>query len=256
MAYTKRTTLRRRGSKAKYRSKTQTRKAGAFGLYRSTRFQPLRTTARVLANPVRISRGLTPFPNTKIVRHKYVENIQFPGGSSAGTPATYQYRANSMYDPNYTGVGHQPLFRDQMAAQYNYYTVISSYFKITFPPESNEKRTFSVWVDEDGVTPTTDDQMNENHRFYPGLILSRRNSPLKLTARFNSLKWNKNTLGALMADNNQKIASSSNPGSTAVKYYNVMCWPTNAADTLGAITATVEMFFITIWREPVEHATS
>jgi len=34
------------------------------------------------------------------------------------------FRMNSIFDPDYTGTGHQPFFRDMWASQYDYYTVI------------------------------------------------------------------------------------------------------------------------------------
>lgn len=46
--------------------------------------------------------------------------------STAGAVTNYQFSCNSIYDPNTTGTGHQPLYRDQMAAIYNHYTVIGS----------------------------------------------------------------------------------------------------------------------------------
>lgn len=51
---------------------------------------------------------------------------------AAGALATYVLRANSIYDPDYTGLGHQPLGYDQLAALYNHYTVLSSTVKASF----------------------------------------------------------------------------------------------------------------------------
>jgi len=40
------------------------------------------------------------------------------------------FRANSLYDPNYTGGGHQPNGFDQLIAAYNHFTVISSKIRV------------------------------------------------------------------------------------------------------------------------------
>lgn len=259
MAYTRvARTNRKKGSKYKVgsRSKSIVRRTGVYGPYRSTRFVGLRSTAKKLYNPVRISRGLSPFPNTKFVRHKYVDSVLFPGGAVAGASANYVFRANSMYDPDYTGSGHQPLFRDEMAAQYSYYTVISSYIKVTFPPEGGNKRTFSLYIDDDGAVPSTQNQLCENHRFYPEVRLDQRNAPFKMTARYNGPRWIKSNLAGLMANPDYKTASGSNPTGTATKWYIVQCWPSYLSDQLEVTSMMVEMFFITAWREPVEHTTS
>lgn len=61
------------------------------------------------------------FPSTKTVSLRYVENLTFDPGAS--TSAVNVFRVNSIYDPNYTGVGHQPMYRDNYAAIYETYRV-------------------------------------------------------------------------------------------------------------------------------------
>lgn len=51
---------------------------------------------------------------------------------AAGALSTYVFRANSIYDPDYTSTGHQPLGYDQLSALYNHYTVLSSTIKASF----------------------------------------------------------------------------------------------------------------------------
>lgn len=196
------------------------------------------------------------FPNTKIVRHKYCEDIIFPGGAAAGVPATYQLRANSMYDPNYTGVGHQPMFRDQMAAEYNYYTVLSSGVKVTFPAEDGTRRHIALWLDNETTVPTSANDMKEQHRYYSNIRLDKRNGPLKLKCSYDAAKFAKTNVKGILADNDQKVAVGSNPSTTAVKYFTLMCWPQYSGDTLGTIGVSIEMYFVTMWREPVDHTGS
>jgi hypothetical protein len=43
-----------------------------------------------------------------------------------------QYRCASIFDPDLTGIGHQPLGRDQWAEQYNDYAVLASTMSATF----------------------------------------------------------------------------------------------------------------------------
>lgn len=52
--------------------------------------------------------------------------------AGAGTAATYVYSANGLYDPNISGVGHQPVGFDQFMACYVLYTVTKSTIKVTF----------------------------------------------------------------------------------------------------------------------------
>lgn len=50
---------------------------------------------------------------------------------TSGVQSQYVFRLNSIYDPDYTGTGHQPMYRDQFVALYNQYAVISSKIKYT-----------------------------------------------------------------------------------------------------------------------------
>lgn len=250
--YYKSTGKRKSSKKSK---KSSTTRRGAYGSLRGTGFAPLRAFAKTLRNPVKISRGLNPFPNVKYVRHKYVDVITIPAGSSAGWPQLYQFRANSMYDPDYTGTGHQPLFRDEMAAQYNYYTVLSSFIKVLVPPENTQERNWTLFVDDEATVPDAP-AIFEQHRIKGAVKLDKRNTPLKLTCMYDAAKWNKTSVSSIMGENDQKVQKTANPGSATVKFYTLYAGPLNTSTTLDALKVTVEMFFFVAWREPVDHTVS
>lgn len=46
--------------------------------------------------------------------------------AAAGVPIFNYFRANSLFDPDFSGVGHQPLGFDQWTPFYNHYTVIGA----------------------------------------------------------------------------------------------------------------------------------
>jgi len=53
-------------------------------------------------------------------QHRYSENVQIANDNITGRTATeYAFRLGSLFDPNFTGVGHQPRGFDQMAAFYS-----------------------------------------------------------------------------------------------------------------------------------------
>lgn len=59
-------------------------------------------------------------PDRMFVKVKYVDTFGMSYAGS-GAPGVKEYRVNSPYDPDYTGIGHQPLFWDQYAALYKRY---------------------------------------------------------------------------------------------------------------------------------------
>lgn len=53
-------------------------------------------------------------------------------GITLGTINYYNFRMNSIYDPNYTGTVNQPLWHDQLAVMYNKYKVNACKYKFIF----------------------------------------------------------------------------------------------------------------------------
>lgn len=93
---------RRRGRRKLRRTRAIGRRSRALGIYRG---------------PMGIS-------NTKRVRLTYGTFFEVP--LNALEHASYVYLANGMYDPDYTGTGHQPKYFDQWGALYKRYLVFGS----------------------------------------------------------------------------------------------------------------------------------
>lgn len=68
------------------------------------------------------------YNNNYTVRLTYADNFLHNVAYNVGSHQTF--RTNSIYDPDFTGVGHQPLFRDMWASMYDYYTVLSCEYTI------------------------------------------------------------------------------------------------------------------------------
>lgn len=90
--------------------------------YRSRRYSRRGRTSLV-------NRSLNPFPAKFLVRMKYSETFQIPSGST--TLAEYRYNLNSVYDPNNSGIGHQPYGYDTYSTVYNKYRVYKVTWSIT-----------------------------------------------------------------------------------------------------------------------------
>lgn len=64
-------------------------------------------------------------------RLKYVENIDNRAGNSLAGYGYYQMQANSIYDPDLSGAGHQPMGRDELADLYQSYCVYGISYSVT-----------------------------------------------------------------------------------------------------------------------------
>lgn len=83
-----------------------------------------------------VNRGIAPITPRYITRlHYATQDIVLV--STAGSLADYSFRLNSLFDPDLTGIGHQPMGRDQLAQFYNRYRVFAASWKVTtFPMAS------------------------------------------------------------------------------------------------------------------------
>jgi hypothetical protein len=68
--------------------------------------------------------------NTYTVRLTYADNFRHDLAQSGAASAFQAFRVDSIFDPDATGTGHQPILRDLWASQYDYYTVLACDYKI------------------------------------------------------------------------------------------------------------------------------
>lgn len=79
---------------------------------------------------VNVNRALQPFSQRYISKMKYSESFQLTGPGLAGF-VTQRMNLNSIFDPNRTGLGHQPYGHDTMATLYNRYRVVKCNYSIS-----------------------------------------------------------------------------------------------------------------------------
>ena len=68
------------------------------------------------------------FPDSEVATIRYSDEITISAGAAYGQ---YTYRGNSCFDPDETGIGHQPMYYDQYAAVYSKYKVVASRMTVT-----------------------------------------------------------------------------------------------------------------------------
>lgn len=82
---------------------------------------------------VGMAQSTSGFPET--LQSKVIYCSNFDSGTLTNTTPVYQVmRMNSTYDPDFSGGGHQPMYRDTYAAVYNSYRVVGSKITVDFSP--------------------------------------------------------------------------------------------------------------------------
>lgn len=114
-------------------------KARRTARYRKRRATRRRTNARKygIVRTRMPNRFNGAFPSSKIVKLKYNEYIPISSNTSGTVISQYRFNCNSLYDPNQSGTGHQPLYYDTYAGLYNHYLVLGSRIKVTWQGQSN-----------------------------------------------------------------------------------------------------------------------
>lgn len=88
-----------------------------------------RGASTTLANTSRVN----PVAQRYICKMKYSDTFQL----TAAGGSVYRFNLNSIFDPNRSGVGHQPYGRDQFATLYNRYRVFKATYTLTFFNSTN-----------------------------------------------------------------------------------------------------------------------
>lgn len=189
----------------------------------------------------------TPFYGRKKVVHKYAAvNVPINGGI-AGAAAVYVFRVNSLFDPDFTGGGHQPLGFDQMSAMYNRYTVTNCQIRVVFSnPSTNDFRVISGIALCKDTTLRTRDEYMESHSSWD-VLPSGSVSGSTVTCYLNVDVAKFFGLSNIVDERDFSGTASANPINMA--YYHVFAADSGGGDP-GAIQATVELAFTTIWKEP------
>lgn len=81
-----------------------------------------------------LSRSDFGFPDLLKTKLHYCDVVQLT--ASAGSPGLWQFRMNSLFDPDFTGTGHQPQWFDQLAAVYQRYRVLGAKITAKFIPNT------------------------------------------------------------------------------------------------------------------------
>jgi len=101
------------------------------------------------------------FPLKLMTTLRYHTNMTL--ASTAGSVAQYGFRWNSIFDPDLTSTGHQPLYRDTFAGIYDHYAVVSARASIFVNNASTTIAQIAVSTDDDGSPTSTYDTFCEQN---------------------------------------------------------------------------------------------
>lgn len=197
------------------------------------------TSARGLAFPTQWKRTLN-----------YVDRIQLNPGTG-GLTNTHVYRANGIYDPDFTATGHQPMGYDEIMQGYEKWTVIGSKITATFNPGGG---TFTqpciVGIelsDTSGTTAGVGTIIERGRAKYKTVAANGMGGPAVVTVTngFSAKKFF--GLSQLKGEDNYQGSVGSDP--TRQAYYMLFGADTGTDDP-GTIEVLVKIEYYVIFQQP------
>lgn len=196
----------------------------------------------------------TPLGNKFRFKTRYVDlnNTLNPG--IGGVAVTHVYSLNSLFDPDFTGVGHQPIGFDQiMGTMYDHYTVIGARARIKFTNADTTGQNLCLIQVKDNPTVNSDLQaVIENGRARYAILNPEGSGGMTKTMT-TSVNLSKFFGRSVMAGDKYQGTSATSPDDQC--YLHVSVQGMNAVDT-GPVIYTVEIEYIAILTEPKVLASS
>lgn len=187
-------------------------------------------------------------PMSKFARLRYTEAIVLDPGVG-GLVSKYHFRANSLYDPNSAGTGHQPMTFDQIATFYNHYVVTGA--KMTLKAYSTDPTTavpniLGIMLNDDNTTPAEFSEVIEQRKCRY-TIVSPAQKVATLTSTFSAKKFfNVSDI----KDNYDRLGASVDTNPTEGAFFTIFALPMNSSTDTAAFNVLVTIDYIAHFSEP------
>jgi len=176
---------------------------------------------------------------------RYVESFTLV--AATGALAIYQYRTNSLFDPNLTAGGHQPYGFDQMKTYYASYLVTRSRISVECLSSAAVICLAGVYTSAESSTGfTTADSYMEPGKGQGGLLYSNS------TRGFES-KW---SLASIADHDPADYSALVSASPTNSDFYTIFVQDAYALAGTATLFATVAIEFDVTWKDPVTFASS
>lgn len=189
--------------------------------------------------------SLSGLPKTKRAVLRYVDSVT--NNSATGLLAYKVFRANSIYDPYQSGIGHQPMGFDTWSSIYNHYVVLGAKISVKTLHTAQDDAITGIYLTDESTTPTYVDYTGfmEARRGTTRMISSNQIKPAYTLGKYSTKKFFNVTD---VKDNFDRLGSLVTTNPTDQAYWVLWFQALNAA-TVGA-THIVTIDYIVEFSEP------
>ena len=185
------------------------------------------------------------FPKSMMTKMRFCATHALDPGTA--TIASYQFRANDVYDPDYSGAGHQPLGFDQYSQLYEHFTVLGSKITVTAATSGSVPVVIGITKDSDATRTTSFDTIQEQ----PDTCwkVHTPGSPAKqLSCRLSAKKW----FNKLAVKDSDRLQGTNLASPEEVVFYHLWAKGLSASVDPSAIDCNITIDYIVLWTEPKE----
>jgi len=179
---------------------------------------------------------------------RYVESIVLNSGV---TTSHYSWKANSLFDPNDTGVGHQPLGFDQIIPFWGKYQVTSAAIRVNFFNMDTAQRTVYAGIKVSDINiPTFDARtdIERGHTKYQMLTnINGTKNHCQLTHYVDIGKF----LGITDVNDDERLKGTASTSPSEGVYFHVFSEPTRTGAPEECVI-TVQIDYNCVFSEPAD----
>ena len=132
-----------------------------------------------------------PVENCARRKLRYCDTISL--NAAIGTVDKHIFRCNNIYDPDYTGVGHQPMGYNEMEAMYQHYVVESATIYVRYTSQVTTPTTgashVGIILEDDLLTPTSYNTLVETQRGVNTIVTPSGTKTTTLKKHFDLRKF-------------------------------------------------------------------
>jgi len=187
----------------------------------------------------------SPFPAHYFCTMKYSHTSLLSVGTS-GIYGTEQVFRTSLYDPDFTGSGHQPYSRDQIAQIWNKYTIYGVHIHIEVTDPSEDGLVVAMMLQPSGssytITGKTIDEIKEKTNGYTVNINNTGSQTAKVDQYMDVAKIEGVSKSKIMNDDLYSSAMSTNPSLTP--YFRVAVGNLRGSGSGTVIVRTLLTFYV------------
>lgn len=199
----------------------------------------------------RLSLARAPIPPRFAAKLKYVfdQNYIDPPGSTAAS--SHMFRANSLYDPDFTSGGHQPRGFDQFMAMYQTFTVIGSRIKVTArSPDGDSIVGIALKTDSAyPAAPMINSYLEGGNVVYRMTeAIDNGGKPTTLSYGFSPKKFM--AISKPMSEDDLRGTASADPAKVA--YFHVFSGAVNTTINPQPVYLICEIEYLTIFTDPIQ----